>query len=175
MTLELLAPPPPRQLPAARKAADRAQLRRLPVAEPGAPRRRKAWFTGLSVAALVVAGGATATALITLDPQPATVHDSARCYSEASQDFSGDFPGVAVGLVVDDGTPERTDERARDLCALQWRIGVLPDNPMATPGAARLPVPDLVTCVLPDGQVGVFPGAPPLCDQLGLAPLLEGA
>lgn len=173
MTLDLLAPPPPRVIPPARKSADRAQLRRLPVTEPAAGwRRRRRWMGGLSAVALVLAGGGVATAVIVLDAKPATVYDGARCYAEESDNFTPVFPGADVS-VLPDSDREVTDARAREACAQLWRAGYLPDPKVEAAAETSRPVPPLTTCVLPDGVVGVFPADAGVCARLNLPPLLE--
>lgn len=58
---------------------------------------------------------------------------------------------------------------AEDMCAATWRIGTF--SPGGATATREFPVPNLETCQLPDGRLGVFPSdlaVSELCSQLGL-------
>lgn len=150
-----------------------SHIKQHPV--PGSPHRpRKVLVVSLTAVALLFGG--TATAISVLQPEPVRVHDTARCYSEISSDFSESFPGGTIASPVSsngDGGQVTAPVRA---CATLWEAGALPSrNPFTDPPTSNhYPVPDLSGCVLPDGSAAVFPGPPDTCQKLGLPPALPG-
>jgi hypothetical protein len=116
------------------------------------------------------------------------VRDSARCFAIATTQFddfdASDGAFFDVTYLSDpvpgvEGNPsDQTAEHAVEVCAHTWRIGgIAATKPYQRdldpwyvdfegPEPATHPVPDLVACVLPDGQVGVFPDTD--CGALGL-------
>jgi hypothetical protein len=175
MTHDVLRPPAARDLSHQRFVADQALLRQL-VSDQATTRHRLRTRRGAVITAGVLAVAATggvATAKSLLPAEPATVHDSGRCYSMASHDFDSSFPGVGVTMAAAVGAPQPDSvPYLLDMCTTVWRTGglVLGRWPDATlrPGAD---VPPLVACVLPSGQAAVFPGRPSVCSDLDLAPL----
>ena len=96
-----------------------------------------------------------------------------RCFSTAEPPFTSGAPGtVEVGYGSTSGTVEESAAKAVELCGLAWAEGTLPlQSSSGAEGASATPapVPELHACVLPDGYVGVFPGGPTVCIELGLA------
>jgi hypothetical protein len=161
------------------------------AATPDAPtrnsgRRRRGWIGATAGIAVLVAGVGTAAAWVgRVEP---TVRDTARCFAIATTEFgdlgrSGEAYADLSVILVDAGTGEivdrdQTPQRAIEGCAKSWQSGRLagtkPYQRVASPwgvgfeGPPRLiyPVPRLVACVLPTGQVGVFPDTD--CAALGL-------
>ena len=188
---DLLAAAAPRLSPEAKArhlqilAAEQATTPAPPTLNNGR-RRRRGWITATAGIAVVAVGVGTAAAWVgRAEP---TVRDSARCFAIATTEFddfdasdgafsdvtylSDPVPGV-------EGNPsDQTAEHALEVCAMSWRIGgIAATKPYQRdldpwyvdfegPEPATYPVPDLVACVLPDGQVGVFPDTD--CSALGL-------
>jgi hypothetical protein len=157
VNLDALPEPPPLgpHTRAAMKRALRPELR-----ERRGPGRLRVLAAGFAVAGLATTGAATYVAFREAPDQ--FVH----CYSELSRDFSIGFPGVDVAFAAPDG--ERPDPVAQ--CAQVWRDGGLrqgESGPQVPDPGARLPVPELSACVLPDGSAAVFPGDA-ACARLGL-------
>jgi hypothetical protein len=116
------------------------------------------------------------------------VRDIARCFAIATTQFDDfDKSGEAFSDIVYlsdpvpgvEGNPtEQTAEHALEVCAQSWRIGgIAATKPhlrdldpwyvdFEGPKPATYPVPELVACVLPTGQVGVFPNTD--CAALGI-------
>lgn len=126
------------------------------------PRRRKYVVGGAAaVAALMLGGGVAAAWVQSLKPTaPAMVH----CFAVATQ-TPGEDPGLfqPVALLADENGTLMTPENA---CAGYWRAGLLSQEPPHVrtdpDGGAlegRRSVPQMVSCVLPEGNVGVFPNA----------------
>jgi hypothetical protein len=116
------------------------------------------------------------------------VRDTARCFAIATTEFgelgrSGEAYADLTVTVIDSDTGEivdrnQTPEHAIEGCAKMWQTdriaGTQPYQRVASPWGVGFagppppihPVPDLVACVLPTGQVGVFPNTD--CAALGL-------
>ena len=117
-----------------------------------------------------------------------TVRDTARCFAIATTEFD-DFDasdGAFFDLTylsdpvpgVEGNSTDQTAEHALEVCAMSWRIGgIAATKPYQRdldpwyvdfegPEPPTYPVPDLVACVIPTGQVGVFPDTD--CAALGL-------
>jgi hypothetical protein len=124
------------------------------------PRRRRRMVVAV-VAAAVVGLGATAAATIAW--QRAGNRTEVRCFPAVVTDY--DNPRYGDVLQID------TDSAAAavDICASLWRQDFLVSaSPYLGDGSdAPQPVPPLVGCVLPGGEVGVFPTSQ-TCEQLGL-------
>ena len=161
------------------------------AATPEAParssgRRRQGWIGATAGIAVLVAGVGTAAAWVgRVEP---TVRDTARCFAIATTEFgelgrSGEAYADLTVTVIDSDTGEivdrdQTPEHAIEGCAKMWQTariaGTQPyqrvESPwgvgFAGPPPPIYPVPDLVACVLPTGQVGVFPDTD--CAGLGL-------
>ena len=173
-------PAPP--VPAARATADKQLLRGLAVAAhlPPAPARGR-WTVVAAVTAAALTGATAAAAYSALTPEPATVSDSARCYSTVSSDTGDGFPGTTVSVAAPAGELRpSTPDAALATCADLWQRGFLtaagfqapdvPNGPDGLPPASH-PLPQLTACVLPGGQAAVYPGTDAVCAELGL-PLL---
>lgn len=171
-------------LPPDRKRADIARLRlaiALESTAPSAGYQRWSRRTAVAVGAVVltIGGGtaAAATILKHLNPEPATVTTSGRCYWKISTNFEEDFPGstAAVATRSDGWTPDLVSNLV-EMCAAEWRAGAVPqsqgENDPEPSSTGDYPIPELVPCVLPDGQAAVFPGDSATCDRLGLPGLL---
>ena len=188
---DLLAAAAPRLSPEA-KARHLQILAAEQAATPAPPtltsarRRRRRWIGATAGIAVLVAGVGTAAAWVgRTEP---TVRDSARCFAIATTQFddfdASDGAFFDVTYLSDpvpgvEGNPsDQTAEHAVEVCAHTWRIGgIATTKPYQRdldpwyvdfegPEPATHPVPDLVACVLPDGQVGVFPNTD--CGALGL-------
>jgi hypothetical protein len=188
---DLLAAAAPRLSPEA-KARHLQILAAEQAATPAPPtltsarRRRRRWIGATAGIAVLVAGVGTAAAWVgRAEP---TVRDSARCFAIATTQFddfdASDGAFFDVTYLSDpvpgvEGNPsDQTAEHAVEVCAHTWRIGgIAATKPYQRdldpwyvdfegPEPATHPVPDLVACVLPDGQVGVFPDTD--CGALGL-------
>lgn len=141
--------------------------------------RRASVIAGAAV--FLLGGGATATALIVqhLSSQEAGVTTHGRCYSQVSSNYGSDFPGTTAVNAADQSgwTPDLVSTLVAD-CAATWRAGALREqgpgpHPASSP-SAPFPVPELVACVLPDGEAAVFPGDASTCGRLGLPELSAG-
>lgn len=146
--------------------------RTVPAARPKPPARRR-WSRGWVVplaAALVLTTGTAATGFFTRSgPADTTL---VRCFSTAEPPFTSGTPGtVEVGYGSGAGSVDESAAKAVELCSLAWQEGtlVVPASIAEGASAGPVPVPPMQACVLPDGFVGVFPGDPTVCLQLGLA------
>jgi hypothetical protein len=188
---DLLAAAAPRLSPEAKArhlqilAAEQAATA-TPPSLNSARRRRRGWIGATAGIAVLVAGVGTAAAWVGW-AEP-TVRDAARCFAIATTEFD-DFD-ASGGAFLDitylsdpvpgvEGNPtDQTAEHALEVCAHTWRIGGIAGTKpyqrdldpwyvdFEGPQPPTYPVPDLVACVLPVGQVGVFPDTD--CAALGL-------
>jgi hypothetical protein len=181
-------PTGPRLRPA-RADADKAELahvvREASEAVPHLVRRlrigplsARATIAGVVVAGALAGGGAAAAVL--LSPQRPTVFDEARCYSEASTDFSASFPGTSVAVASAVGSQSGVDvpDQALEACGAVWRQGLLVTGSSGVVQGSGIPdhqVPSLAVCVLPSGEAAVFPGGTGTCGGLGLPPMAPKA
>lgn len=164
---------PDQQLPEETQSRHLAYLRSLPeTAEVHTlrPRRRKYVLTGVAVVVVAVAAGGGVAAAFGAFSTP-TDTSTAFCYASPNLDDSGSNRVEFAAA----GTPERPGDATSvglDVCAAYWRSGVFNSNGTVNadqaPTGGSLPVPHLVACVLPDGQVGIFPGNTTTCTGLGL-------
>jgi hypothetical protein len=133
-------------------------------ASPGVRWHRR-WVVAAVGAAGVIGGGASvAVAAITIDR--ATDRVIAHCFPSVSTNFGSAGPGLDVNTTSSD-----TAATALSLCSAAWSSGLLrPTTPYIGEPSRRgqFPVPALVACVLPTGEVGVFPGASGICQHLSL-------
>lgn len=131
--------------------------------------------TGVIVLAAVGVFGAslgTAAALgVFTSP---TDMDIALCYATANLNEPGNHTEFSVAIA--DGENPHVHNAANlalEICAEAWRQGRLSitephvREPVHAVTVER-PVPQLIACVLPSGQVGVFPGSEATCLRLGL-------
>ena len=149
-----------------------------PPARVGRSRSSRRRVIGVSAVGVVLLAAGAGAAAAWADRAEPTVTDLARCFAtsdptqaSAWTNDSGDFFHDATYIT---GPPEagvgtETAAHAIETCAGSWRIGTL--NPTAPylrdpdpwyvafegPKPAEYPVPNLVSCVLPTGFVGVFP------------------
>lgn len=170
--------PEPPAFPSARWDAD---IRMLAAVTDGTGARAAnvRWKRRIVVAsastALLLGSGGVAVALVHRAAQLASVQNIGRCYVEASSDFTEGFPGSSVSNASSNTGEEGSavPSTLMDECATLWRLGVLQADQSrrdAVPGT-NFPVPDLVACVLPNGQAAIFPGNSSTCAGLGLPPL----
>jgi hypothetical protein len=166
-------------------AAEQAATLTIPTVD-GARRRRRGWIGATAGIAVLVVGAGTAAAWVgRAEP---TVRDTARCFAIATTEFddfdASDGAFFDVTYLSDpvpgvEGNPsDQTAEHALEVCAHTWRIGgIAATKPyhrdldpwyvdFEGPEPATYPVPNLVACVIPTGQVGVFPDTD--CADLGL-------
>jgi hypothetical protein len=91
-----------------------------------------------------------------------------RCFSEASGPFTTGAPGTSEAST---GLGHQSAAAAIELCGHAWADGWLSFPELKDqnhPPQGNQPIPQLQACVLPDGYVGVFPGGPNTCTDLGL-------
>jgi hypothetical protein len=110
-------------------------------------RRRRVVILVPAVLAVLVVTGFTTYAL-TREP---TVFESVGCFDKP------DLEGNVAVLSADGRDPA-------EICAEMWRTGAFGGEEGAAP-------PQLASCVLETGAVGVFPGDSQICAKLGLAEL----
>ncbi|TDB81359.1 hypothetical protein E1264_32830 [Actinomadura sp. KC216] len=150
--------PEPRPMPLDRRTA-RAELLTRAVA-----RRRRSWPRRLAVAmplAGAVALGSTGALAFFAHDEPAAQRHTIRCYSTSEWNNKGFYSEVAqAGPVGTDAGPVEIGN-VLDACATLFRQGFLregdPRLHSDTDGEPTRPVPRLAACVLPSGQVAVFP------------------
>lgn len=130
-------------------------------------RKRRGWAMAATgaVASLAITGGAIAIIQAT-----ETEKSGSLCYQSVSTESAQTEVGAAPpdGIVGPlPGMAERV-RAAEEQCAIAWQIGVFsPEGP--SDGSSHT-IPEMFTCVLRDGRLGVFPvdgGAD--CDALNLA------
>ena len=141
--------------------------------QPGRRRRRRRRFA-IGAGSLVVAlglGAGTAAAFGAFRTEAPPDRSMAHCYSTLDlhstvnhNDFMVANPGSSPSL------PE-TASHAMDICEGAWmqgRLSLSDPKVLFDPQPGTFPVPPLIPCVLPSGQVGVFPGTAAACASLGL-------
>jgi hypothetical protein len=135
----------------------------------GKRRTRRHRLTAIGIAgALAVATTAGAIA-IARAPQ-SQINYTVDCYAAADL---GAAHGTSLYLPGDrtSAKPTLLGERislAEDMCRATWEVGTFVHTPG---GGSTFPVPNLVTCQLPDSRLAVFPAnqaAAGLCTHLGL-------
>ncbi|NUU06417.1 hypothetical protein [Leifsonia sp. C5G2] len=148
------------------------KLRVLDTIAVGERRRtRKHRLIAMGIAG-TLALGTTAGAIAIARASQGQINYLMDCYASADLDSRH---ATSVYLPGDQSskTPTPLSERvtlAEDMCAATWRIGSF--SPGGSTSDREFPVPDLQTCQLPDGRLGVFPSelaASELCTRLGLA------
>lgn len=162
--------PPPRPMPPHRRAA-RADLLTKTIT------RRRSWrrpLLALPVAAAVALGTTGAFTFFSSE-EPAAQRHTVRCYSTGEWSNKGFYTEVSRARPggAAPGAAEVGD--VLDACATLFRQGFLREGDPRlhdeTDGAATRPVPRLAACVLPSGQVAVFPGT--TCRQQELSDLAK--
>lgn len=139
--------------------------------------RRWRWKRWTIVLAAVVgvsgAGFGTAAALGAFTPP--TDRRTATCFTTMDLHDPTNREDFAVATSPDDANPSLRDAAASalNICAGGWKQGRFSTSdpkisldPKSAPW--NYPVPPLVACVLPNGEVGVFPGDAPTCASLRL-------
>jgi len=135
--------------------------------------RRKALVMAIAAVSLGIGAVGTAAALGVFSQEPPD-RSTAFCY--ASADLS-DANSNRVEFAVSDesGGSGVGDAAAQglEICSMYWKSGVLVVG--SSPNLDVMPDPDadgtappLTACVIPSGQLAVFPGGPAVCEQLGL-------
>lgn len=133
-------------------------------------RTRKHRLIALGIAGTIALGTTAGAIAIARAPQ-GQINYVADCYASADL---GSRHATSAYLPGDQSakTPTPLKQRvslAEDMCAATWRIGTF--SPGGSTADREFPVPNLETCQLPDGRLGVFPSdlaANELCSQLGL-------
>jgi len=145
-----------------------------PAPKPHTPRARRLIWLGAAITVLAGAGAGTAAAL-GLFAAPPTDRGIAHCYTTADLNDPNNHTDFAVMQTPSDTAPSLHDAAASalDICRggwLQGRFSATDPKIVRTPQAPpwNYPVPPLVACVLPSGQVGVFPGPSETCGNLSL-------
>jgi hypothetical protein len=140
-----------------------AEIRRRIQAEDSARRRRNrvAVTLGGAAACVVVTGGTLAVAQATNTEKSVSIcFQAASAQSEAAEVGTAPMDGV-VGDLPDMATRVAFAEAQ---CEAVWQVGLLGEG--SSPAGS---VPDLFTCLLADGRLGVFPVASAVdCEVLGL-------
>lgn len=139
----------------------------VPEAEPGSrpvvpirpSRRRRVTIAVVAAAAVGLAG----TAAATLVWQHATNRSEIRCFPKVVTDYDNPRYGDTTFIGADSAT------QALEICSAEWSQGIIVSTfpYVGEPTSVPQPVPPLVACVLPNGEVGVFPTTQ-TCEELGL-------
>ncbi|WP_242893047.1 hypothetical protein [Actinomadura litoris] len=164
--------PPARPMPPRRRAARAELLTRAITRRPWSWRRRTAVAVPLVGA---VALGTTGAFAFVAHKEPAAQRNIIRCYSTSKWDDNGFYSEVAKAVPAGEGVGSTAIGDVLDACATLFRQGFLREGEARlhdeTDGAATRPVPRLAACVLPSGQVAVFPNA--TCRQQELPDLAD--
>lgn len=134
--------------------------------------RRKGLIVAVTAVALTVGGLGTAAALGVFSEKPT---DRSIAYCHATADVDGPHAQFSVAGSADDARPGDSAVAALSICKKEWGTGavrgqepyLVRDVDLNLP--PTFPVPELMACVLPQGQVAVMPGGATVCAQLGLA------
>ncbi|RIJ78775.1 hypothetical protein D1871_02270 [Nakamurella silvestris] len=134
-------------------------------------RRRRSLVIAVAVAGIGLAGVGTAAALGVFSEKPA---DRSIAYCYGSTDLSEDASNRVEFAVGDASGTGDAAAQGLEICAIYWKSGVLSlESPtidptiIADPGG-NAPVPPLTACIIPSGQLAVFPGGNAVCGSLGL-------
>lgn len=155
-----------------RAAAMRALLVETVEAEPASRRRfRRLFALWGSIGVLSVGGLAIASAAV-VDAERVDGYELVHCLGPAERGANGKYDDMQAMLEPGKSVDATIDDAVR-LCTLMWEQGALPTDkdPLASEPTGSLPVPDLVVCVMKDGNPAVVPGEASVCNALGLAPL----
>lgn len=129
-------------------AAQFEEIRKRISVRGAAQRRRSRMMTlaGSTLAAVLLTGGAFAVVQATDAEKSGSVCYQAADTSSASTEVSAAPTDGVIGSL-----PAMADRvtAAENQCAASWQVGEI--------GRADGRVPDLFTCVLADGRLGVFP------------------
>jgi hypothetical protein len=122
--------------------------------------RRRRRVVAVVAAAAVVLG---ATAAATIAWQRASNRTEVRCFPKVVTDYDNPVYGDTMQIDTDSASA------ALDICSSLWSSDFLVSAYPYTGDGSHAPqqVPPLVACVLPNGEVGVFPTSQ-TCEQLGL-------
>ncbi|WP_242910626.1 hypothetical protein [Actinomadura terrae] len=164
--------PRPRPMPPHRRAARAELLARAITRRPWSWRRRT--VVAVPLAGAVALGTIGAFAFVA-HQEPAAQRNTIRCYSTSKWDDDGFYSEVAKAVPAGEVAGSAVIGDVLDACATLFRQGFLREGDSRlhedTDGAATRPVPRLAACVLPSGQVAVFPNA--TCRQQELPDLAE--
>lgn len=168
--------PSPRPFPDASRFAVKMML----MDEVRASHRRR-WQRPFAIGlATALAGTAIAAGSYVAFRQPTELR-YAQCYSSVTADTDYRTTlGIGEAHRAHEETPPAVEVNdAIRSCGNLWSQGILrKDVPMSVeptpvPGGTA-PVPPLVSCTLPDGTVGVYPGDENTCRTLGLPSASRG-
>lgn len=157
-----------------RMISELAEDRHVPTPRShGRPTRRRAVLIAGIAVVTAGAGVGTAAALGLLSAKP-TDRRFASCY--ATDDVHSTTNHLDITVATPSGadpTEKDAANSALDICTGAWQQGRLSstdphvkEDPEPPPWNRK--VPPLIACVLPSGQVGIFPGTEPSCQQMGL-------
>lgn len=167
--------PAERAMPAARRAAERAQLEALATR----PARSRSRGPILLAAGGLALASATGAAFAVFGSDQATNRLEVRCHTTVEVARGVDFAGVGFEMrdAVEQGAGISgvSIDRAITECADLWRQGVLrPGAPNAMPLTNEVEeVPPLTACLTEDGIAAVFPTELDVCASLGLRGLKQ--
>lgn len=154
-----------------------AELAARPAARP--PWYRRRWVLMLAAIVGLSGAGLGTAAALGLFSAPPTDRRIAYCFTTTDLGDPSNRVAVAVATPPDGGLPSLGDAAtgALDICSggwLQGRLSATDPKVLLDPKPPpwNYPIPPLVVCVLPSGEVGVFPGSAATCERLGL-PLAE--
>lgn len=156
-----------------------ARVRAAVLREIGAAsaigRRRRTRHAVVIGGVLVGVLGLTGGTLAVLQASRAEIDGSVRCFAAGTT--TAEYTTVIEARIEGTAADAEFAERALDVCAAVWRVGILRDGEVtspADPSRVDHPVPNLVACRLRDGVVGVFPADRAAdadsCLPLGLTP-----
>lgn len=153
----------------------RANVLRTVGAEQAVARRQRVWRVAATSGVLVAVLGLTGGAIAVVRASQAEIDGSIRCFAAAA--VNAEFTTVIEARVEGGSANPAFAERALEVCAAVWRVGLIGDGEVkipADPSQVDHPVPQLIACNLRDGVVGVFPSdnaASEQCLALGLTPV----
>jgi hypothetical protein len=162
--------PAARELPSARRVAERSQL----VAVAARPARSFATRPLALAAGGLALASVTGAAVAILGADEATNRREVRCHTTVEVARGVDFAGTGVELrePLQLGAGQRAEaiREAVGLCADLWRQGVLrlgEPNALGPTGQVE-EVPPLTPCLTEDGVAAVFPTNRDVCTSLGM-------
>lgn len=136
----------------------RSELTRDVLADQRAIRRsrtrRIGFVSAAGVAALALVGGAIAVT----QASQTEIEGTIRCF--AVMDGDAEYTTVIEASADGDVPDTAFSKRAIEVCGAMYRVGILGDGKVLAPkdpSKVDYPIPELVTCTLRDGVIGVFP------------------
>lgn len=148
-------------------------LAALPEGRSRSRRRRRLAILACAVVGIGGVGVGTAAAFGVFSAPP-TDRNMGHCYATADLSDPHNHSDFMVALPPGEAQTTLNDaaSQAMDICTGAWMQGMLsttdPKLREPQPPPWNRPVPPLIVCVLPSGQVGVFPGDKTTCARLGL-------